>query len=64
MKETKSPLVALLRLSQKKGGWQWKPVWRGLGFVSTSIDHVRAQAITLCPAIDKQYETGLERLEK
>ena len=35
----------------------------GLAFLGTSMDHVRAQAITLCAVVDKQYEKAFSLVE-
>lgn len=67
---TPAPLVGLVdALTEKraeKRGTRGLP-GEGFGSLGTSIDHMRAQAITLCTAIDKQYERALslvERLER
>ncbi len=36
----------------------------GLSSLGASLDHVRAQVITLCSAIDNQYERALDLLER
>ena len=70
MRGTKSPLVgfaAALAEKRRARSGSGNLSGEGLGSLGTSIDHVRAQAITLCSAIDKQYERALgllERLEK